>query len=173
MAIDALKRLALFIILCLAQVLVLNRMHLFGYATPLLYIYFVLLFPRNYPKWALLLWCFSLGLVNDTFSNTPGVGCASLTLIAAIQPYYLEFFVPRDAIENFEPTLRSLGFGKYTFYSMPLVLLYCLVFFALEAFNFFNWEQWLLSAVASTALTAVLIWVFEYAKGGKLAEPQI
>ena len=68
MAIDSLKRLLYFVLLCLTQVLVLNRIHLFGYATPLLYVYFVLLFPRNYPKWALLLWCFALGLVNDTFS---------------------------------------------------------------------------------------------------------
>ena len=172
MAIDALKRFAVLIVLCLAQALVLNRMHLLGYATPLLYVYFVLLFPRNYPKWALLLWCFALGLINDTFSNTPGVACASLTLIGAIQPYFLEIFVPRDAVENFEPSIRSLSYSKYLSYSLALVFLYCLVFFALEAFNFFNWEQWILSAAASALLTEVLIMVFEYVKGGKLAETQ-
>ena len=60
MAISELKRALLFLVLCLAQALVFNHIHLFGYATVLLYVYFVVMFPRNYPRWALLLWSFSL-----------------------------------------------------------------------------------------------------------------
>ena len=58
MNIDFLKRLLLFVVLLLVQVLVLNHIHLFDYATPLLYIYFVISFNRNYPKWAILVWSF-------------------------------------------------------------------------------------------------------------------
>ncbi|MBQ2127784.1 MAG: rod shape-determining protein MreD [Prevotella sp.] len=170
MTLDSLKRLLIFVVLCLAQVLVLNRIHLFGYATLLLYVYFVLLFPRNYPKWAILLWCFALGLVNDTFSNTPGVACASLTLLGVIQPYFLELFVPRDASADFNATLRSLSWGKYLAYAVPMVLFYSLVFFAIEAFNFFNWQQWLISSGATTLLTVVFILTFEYIKSSKQAE---
>lgn len=161
MTIDSLKRLLIFVALCLAQVLVFNRIHLFNIAMPLLYVYFVLLFPRNYPKWALLFWCFGLGLVNDTFSNTPGVSCATLTLLGAIQPYYLELFVPRDAVEDFRPALFSLGISKYIYYALPLVVFYCLVFFALESFNFFNWLQWLVCTGGSAVLTFVLILTLE------------
>lgn len=170
MTLDSLKRLLIFVVLCLAQVLVLNRIHLFGYATLLLYVYFVLLFPRNYPKWAILLWCFALGLVNDTFSNTPGVACASLTLLGVIQPYFIELFVPRDAPADFNATLRSLSWGKYLAYAVPMVLFYSLVFFAIEAFNFFNWQQWLISSGATTLLTVVFILTFEYIKSSKRAE---
>lgn len=170
MTLDSLKRLLIFVVLCLAQVLVLNRIHLFGYATLLLYVYFVLLFPRNYPKWAILLWCFALGLVNDTFSNTPGVACASLTLLGVIQPYFIELFVPRDAPADFSATLRSLSWGKYLAYAVPMVLFYSLVFFAIEAFNFFNWQQWLISSGATTLLTVVFILTFEYIKSSKQAE---
>jgi len=170
MTLDSLKRLLIFVVLCLAQVLVLNRIHLFGYATLLLYVYFVLLFPRNYPKWAILLWCFALGLVNDTFSNTPGVACASLTLLGVIQPYFIELFVPRDAPADFNATLRSLSWGKYLAYAVPMVLFYSLVFFAIEAFNFFNWQQWLISSGATTLLTVVFILTFEYIKSSKHAE---
>ncbi len=170
MTLDSLKRLLIFVVLCLAQVLVLNRIHLFGYATLLLYVYFVLLFPRNYPKWAILLWCFALGLVNDTFSNTPGVACASLTLLGVIQPYFIELFVPRDAPADFNATLRSLSWGKYLAYAVPMVFFYSLVFFAIEAFNFFNWQQWLISSGATTLLTVVFILTFEYIKSSKQAE---
>ena len=71
--IDELRRLALFVVLSLAQVLVFNHIHLFGYATLLLLVYFVVTFPRNYPRWAMLLWSFFLGLFADLFSNTPGM----------------------------------------------------------------------------------------------------
>ena len=73
------KRILGFALLCLAQALVLNRIHLFSFATPLLYVYMVLLFRRNYPHWGVLIWCFFMGLVVDSFSNTPGLATASMT----------------------------------------------------------------------------------------------
>ena len=161
MNIDTLKRLLLFVLLCLSQVLMFNRIHLFGWGTPLLYIYMVLLFPRDYPKWASLLWCFALGLVNDTFSNTPGVACASLTLLGALQPYFLELFVPRNVPGDFKPSSKTLGINKFFFYTFSLVLFYCLLFFALESFNFFNWLLWLECAGTSTLITLMLIWALE------------
>ena len=62
MNINFLKRLLLFLVLLVAQVLVLNHIHLFGYATPMLYIYFVISFQRGYPRWAVMVWSFLLGL---------------------------------------------------------------------------------------------------------------
>ena len=73
MNLDWVKTLSFFIVLLLVQVLVFNHIHLFGYATPLLYVYFVLSARRGFPKWALLLWAFLLGLSVDVFSNTPGL----------------------------------------------------------------------------------------------------
>lgn len=70
MNIDLLKGIALFVTLLLVQVLVLNHIHLFGFATPLLYMYVALIFRRNYPRWGILLWCFAMGLAVDIFSNT-------------------------------------------------------------------------------------------------------
>ena len=102
MSLDLLKRLGLFVALCVVQILILNHIHLFGVAIPLLYIYFAITFHRNTPKWAILLWCFALGLAIDVFSNTPGLAAGSMTLIAAIQPYLHELFIPRDSFEELE-----------------------------------------------------------------------
>ena len=164
MKIDLLKRFAWFLVFVLAQAVVLGRIHLFGVATPLLYVYFVLQFERNYPKWAVLLWSFFLGLFIDILSNTPGLAAASLTLIAAIQPYYFELFVPRDSADDLKPTLSTLGMLKYSYYTIPLVVLYCLLFYSLEFFNFYNLEYWALCVVGSAAITLVLIYAFEIAK---------
>jgi rod shape-determining protein MreD len=161
MNIDLLRRLLLFFILLLAQALVLNHIHLFGWATPLLYIYFVGSFRRNYPKWALLLWSFVMGLSVDIFSNTPGVAATSMTLLGLLQPYILELFMQRESDEELKPSIRSLGLVRYIYFTTLLTLIYCLVFFTVETFTFFNWLQWALCTACSTLLTVVLIVVVD------------
>ncbi len=160
---DLIKRIVWFFFFAVAQAIMLGRIHLFGYATPLFYVYFVAMFPLNYPKWGVLLWSFLLGLVIDTFSNTPGLTSASLTLIAAIQPYYFQLFVPRDSAETLEPSLTNLGRTKYAYYIVTLVLFYCMVFFTLELFNFFDVMEWALYVVTSTLITLMLIYTIEVA----------
>lgn len=157
MSFELIKRLAVFFILCVVQILFLNHIRLFGFATPMLYILFVIIFHRNTPKWALLLWSFALGLAIDVFSNTPGLAAGSMTLIAIIQPYLLELFIPRDSIEELRVSSTTLGLGKYIFFSTILIVIYCLVFFALETFSFYNWIHWLTCAGSSALLTLILI----------------
>lgn len=157
MNIDFLKRLLLFVVLLLVQVLVLNHIRLFGFATPMLYVYFVISFNRGYPKWAVLLWSFLLGLGIDIFADTPGVAASALTLTALLQPYALELFLQRDSDENLQPAIATLGLPKYAYFTLMLTFVYCLVFFTVEMFSFFNWLQWLLNVVGSTALSTLLI----------------
>ncbi|MBQ3362238.1 MAG: rod shape-determining protein MreD, partial [Prevotella sp.] len=151
----------------LAQSLVLGGIHLFNCATPLLYVYFVMMFPRNYPKWALLLWSFSMGLLIDVLFNTPGLAAASLTLIAAIQPYLLEAFTTQDSAENLEPTLKTLGWKKYTVYAVMTVLIFCIVIYSLEMFSFFNLLHWAMCVIGSTLITLVFIFTFEITRSKK------
>lgn len=92
MSIDLVKRLATFVVLVLVQGLVFNHIHLFNCATPLLYIIMVLHFRRNHPKWAVLLWCFMMGLCVDVFANTPGVAAASMAAVGLLQPYLFVTF---------------------------------------------------------------------------------
>ena len=161
MTIDLLKRIGWFLFFALIQVVVLGRIHLFGCATPLLYVWFVILLPRNYPKWSGLLWSFSMGLIIDIFFNTPGLAAASLTLIGIIQPYFFEIFVPRDSVEDLTPSVRSLGLLKYAYYVSVLVFFYCLVFFSIELFSFFEWPHWANCIIGSTLITLALIFTFE------------
>ena len=102
-----------------------------------------------------------MGLFVDVFSNTPGVSAVSMTLIGFIQPYLLMLFIPRDSPEDLEPTINSLGMAKFMYYTILLVLTYCLLFFTLETFNFFNWQQWAEAVGGSTVLTVILILVIE------------
>lgn len=161
MNVNILRNIIFFAVLLLVQVLVLNRISMFGCATPLLYIYFLLPTKRNQPRWATLLWGFAMGLAIDIFQNTPGVAAASMTLAALLQPYLLELFVPRDSADDFQPSIRSLNTSKYVFYSLALVFVYCVTFASIEAFNFYNWQQLLLCIVGCTALTETLVLVID------------
>ena len=157
MNIESLREALIFVVLLLVQVLVFNHVHLFNCATPLLYIYVALLSPRNTPRWVALISCFVMGFLVDIFSNTPGVSMASLTFLGLIQPLVLKLFLQHDSADDMKPSMRTLGIGRFVYYTILMVFVYCLLFFTLETFNFFNWIQWLESIVGSSIITIILI----------------
>lgn len=161
MNLELIKGVLLFFILCLAQVLVLNNIHLFDCATPLLCVYMVFMFRRNYPRWGILLWSFAFGLIIDIFSDTPGVATASMTLIGFLQPYIIEPFIPRDSAEDLKPSMKTLGVASYVYYTIIMVLVYCLLFFTLEMFNFFNILLWAKCVGGSAVLTIAMLLAIE------------
>ena len=57
-----LQRIEWFIGLVLLQVLVLNHMHINGYATPFFFIYFILKYNSGVSRNVLMIWAFLLGL---------------------------------------------------------------------------------------------------------------
>lgn len=148
-------------ILVLLQALILNHIHLFYCATPMLYLFLPLRFSNEQSRWSSLLWCFCTGLLVDIFSNTPGVAAGSLTLVGLLQPYVLPLFAPKEEEEEFIPTLKSLGWMKYISYAFIITLVYCFFFFTLEAFTFFNIVLWAESIGGSTLLTLFIILALE------------
>ncbi len=165
MNIDILKRIGVLILLCLLQALLLNNILLFGCATPLFFIYFALSLPRNCSRSATILWCFVMGLSVDILSNTPGVTAASMTLIGAVKPPFLEIFIQHDSEENLVASPMSIGVTQYLYYAGAMILLHNIVFFTLETFSFFNFLGWLADVGGSSALT--LLFVFVAANLGK------
>ncbi len=158
---DTIKYIVGTIILLIAQVLVLNNIHLFGCATPLLLVYIIIIMPANTPRWISLVTGFILGIISDIFSNTPGVATTTLTAIAFLQPFLLQLFVSNDAPESLSPSISTLGYIKFMFFSFIQILLYCLIFFALEGFSFFHFGQWALFAGGSTVLSFLLMLTIE------------
>lgn len=168
MATDFLKHLYFAVILILLQVLVLNKIHIMGCATPLLFILMPLRFSNTQPRWSILLWCFTIGLTTDIFSNTPGVGSASMTVVGLLQPYIFRMFIDKaDEDETITPSLKTLNWMKYITYSFTLTFILCLIFFTLEAFSFFDITLWLSSIGGSTLLTFLMILAIEKIRAQK------
>ena len=84
-----------------------------------------------------------------------------MTLLAFVQPLLMKLFLPRDSAEDFLPGIPALGLMKFVYFSFISILLYSLVFFTLEMFNFFNWTLWALSVGGSTLLTLLLVIVID------------
>ena len=151
----------MFVALLLAQVFILNHVHLFDVGTPLLYVYFAITFRRNFPKWLVLVSCFLLGLMVDIFSNTPGLAASVLTLVGFVQCYLINIIAPRDSADDLEASAKALGVSKFAALSSMLTFLYCMLFFAVETFNLFDVLWWLVRSLVSAVLTIVLILAVE------------
>lgn len=150
--------------LALLQVLILNNVHIGGYATPFLYIYFILKFESSVSRNELMLWGFLLGFVIDVFSNTPGMNTAAAVLLAFVRPLFLRLFAPRDGLENASPSFKSMGNSPFIKYLIACVFIHHMALLTIEFFSFTSASTLLLRMVFSTLLTVTCIMAVEGVK---------
>jgi len=157
-----LTRIGWFLALLLLQVFVFNHVHLWGYATPLPYVFFLLILPAATPRWLYVLLGFAMGLVLDLFTNTPGMAAASMSLVGLLTPILLRaMHKVDDDDENFLPSARTMKWGNFIRYALFLTFTNCALFFLLEAFTFFDWVALLLNILGSTFISTLIIAALE------------
>lgn len=152
-----LKRIGWFLGLILLQVLILNNVHIAGYATPFLYIYLLLKLPSSTSRNELLLWGFSMGLVIDIFSNTPGMNAAAGVFIAFLRPLFLRLFSPRDSSDEIIPSIKTIGVFSFTKYVVTCVLFHHVFLLLVESFSLFDINNLLIRIGSSVVLTVLCI----------------
>lgn len=156
-----------FLGLAMLQVLVLNQMHIVGYATPFLYIYFILKLNTRIGRNALMLWAFTLGLLIDMFGNTPGMNAASATILAFSRTSILRLVTLRDMDEGFRPGFRSMGVSSFLRYIFLASSLFCFVLFLIDTFSFYDLPVLLLKILSSIISTILCILCVEMLGGEK------
>lgn len=155
-------RLGRMILLLVVQLLILNHLHLFGYATPLIIGYMIICFETNVSRMSLLWWGFSMGMLYDIFSNTMGMAAASCTLLAMMKPYILKLFMPRDIVESFKPTIQNMGLSRYIWYSLSCMGLLHFSFYFLEAFSLEDLLLTIGAMIGGTILATLISVCVEY-----------
>ncbi|AXG68268.1 rod shape-determining protein MreD [Kordia sp. SMS9] len=123
-----------FVIAVLAQVLICNHIDFLGYINPLVYIYFIFLFPLNANRSAFLIIAFLLGLTVDMFSDTGGAHAAACVIIAYIRPFVLRFAFG-VSYEHQSIKLENTAVGQRFVYILILTFIHHFFFFLLEIFN--------------------------------------
>lgn len=156
-----------FLGLAILQVLVLNQMHIGGYATPFLYIYFILKLNTRTGRNALMIWAFALGLLIDIFANTPGMNAASVTLLAFSRTKILRLVTLRDMDEGFRPSVRSMGMSSFIRYVFLSCSLFCSILFLIDTFSFYDFPVLLLKILSSIVSTMLCVFCVEMLGGEK------
>lgn len=145
-------------VLILVQALVFNHIVLFDVAIAFVFIYIIIRLPMDMNTNWLLTWGFLAGVVMDLFSDTPGVNAVACTVLAMVKSPMLYAYVPRDdRTKNIYPSLASLGFSIYGKYLLSMTLIYCVLAFSLEYFNFADVKEISIMSASSAAFTFIIL----------------
>jgi len=155
------RRFGTFVFVALMQILFLNRISLFGYVTPLFYIWLIVRFDSYMKRTSMLLWAFSLGLVMDMFSGTPGLNAASATLLAMVQPGIVKMFVQTERYEQLFPSSATMGGRPFAGYLLLMTVLHHTTYFLLRSIPLGDWSVLVLKVIFSTLLTFIFMIVAE------------
>ena len=148
--------------LVLAHTLVFNHIHLMGYATPMPYVYALIILPHGTARWIYVVLGFCIGIVIDILSNTVGAAAAALTLVGLVTPLLLRTFAPDDKLEEeFTPSIKTIQWGGFLKLAVAVTFIHTLFFFLLETFSLFDALEILIKVGSSTALTVIFMMTFE------------
>lgn len=156
-----LKRLLYAALVVLIQVLLLDKINILGYATPYLFVFFILTLDTGLSPIKKMTWGFVLGLIVDMFSNTMGMHAAATTLLAFAQPSLLRLFFVYDKRDNVNPSLSYIGARQYLLYIFTGTLLHHFIFYILKTFSFADVLSLLMCILLSTVLSFLLMLVVE------------
>lgn len=149
-----LGNIARFILLLATQVLVFNRIDLFGYINPFPYILFIILYPVNGNKSGLLLASFFLGIVMDMFCNSGGVHAAACIILAYFRPSLFKFSFGLSYEYQTVRLNDVLTPERFSFILLAVVIHHS-VLFVLEVFKISFILDILLRTVLSTIFTII------------------
>jgi rod shape-determining protein MreD len=143
-----------FILLLTLQIVIFNNMNFLGFIMPLPYMLFIILYPVNGNRAALLLASFLLGLAMDVFSNSGGVHAAACLTLAYLRPSIFKFSF---GISYEYQTIKLndvLTPERFSFILISVVI-HHFTLFILEAFQVsFFWDI-LIRTLLSTVFTII------------------
>ena len=156
-----LGNIARFILLLVAQVLIFNRIDLFGFINPFPYVLFIILYPVNGNKSGLLAASFLLGLLMDMFWNSGGVHAAACLVLAYYRPAIFKFSFGLS-YEYQTVRLNDVVTPERFSFLLIAIVLHHVVLFVLEVFKVsFLWDI-LVRTVLSTIFTIITCIIIIY-----------
>jgi rod shape-determining protein MreD len=156
-----------FILLLLVQIVIFNKINLFGYINPYPYILFILLYPVNSNRAGLLVASFFLGLTIDMFLNSGGVHATASLVLAYLRPSFFKFSF---GLSYEYQTIRindRLSPERFTFLLISIVT-FTFILYLLEFFKFsFFFEiitRTILSSLFTLLISILIIYLFKPSK---------
>ncbi len=152
-----------FFLYLLAQVLVFNKMVLFGTAHGFVYVAFLLTLPFELAVIPGMFIGLALGLGIDAFTNTFGLHAAASVLLMYVRPMLISGLAPQGGYQpGAVPRPGSMGFGWFMPYALMLIFIHHLVVFFIEFGSFALFWGTLLKVIVSTGYSFLLIVIIQY-----------
>lgn len=162
-----LSNIARFILLLVAQVLIFNNINFFGYLNPFPYVLFIILYPVNGNKPALLLASFLLGIIMDMFCNSGGVHAAASIALAYLRPTFFRFAFGVSYEYQTVKINDKLTPERFSFILISTIT-HHFILFILETFRlnfFFNiLIQTIFSTIFTIIVSIIIIYLFKPSK---------
>ena len=149
-----------FIAVVLLQALIFNQFNLFGFINPMVYLYFIILYPINSNRLYFIAICFFLGLTMDMFAASGGVHAAACTFIAWFRLYLLKYTF---GVSFHHKSLRieQAPINLLFSYVLLITIIHHLIVFWVEAFTVAHilliLKQTLFTGIASFIFLLVLL----------------
>ncbi|MFI3240016.1 MAG: rod shape-determining protein MreD [Bacteroidales bacterium] len=160
-----------FILILILQSVIFNKIVLFGVATPMMIVYYIIKLPIKLNRIYALTVVFLLGLSVDIFANTLGMNAlASVLTLYFRKPIMRIFYDYETETNSFDVNIRRGGAVNFLKYTITLAFVYCFVIFVIQSFTLFDFWSLLFKIIFSTVLTTVIIIAFEsinISSGGK------
>lgn len=156
-----------FVLLILSQVLLFNKIVLFGHLVAYVYVIFLILYPVKEQRNLFLFISFLLGLSMDMFMNSGGVHAAACLVTAYSRPKLLRF-VYGISFEHQTVKVASSPLTQLFSITLLIVLVHHLTLFFLEAFSinlmFYALKKTILTGIFTTLMSLILITLFRSKK---------
>ena len=148
-----------FILFCVLQTFIFERIHLGPFLYPCVYVLFILLFPFGYNTLYLLLWSFVMGLSIDLFSaGALGFHTSAATCLAFLRSNVFKMVATKGDVGQLAiPGPNTLGLPWYTTYVIFSLLIHHTVLFLWENFHFTYLFFTILRILCTTFLNTILI----------------
>ncbi len=155
------KNIVRFLLLISIQLFLLNKMNLFGFLNPFIYVLFIILMPLKINKLLLLFIAFFTGFTIDYFGNTPGLHSSATVLIAFLRPGLLRaFFGNIEFTLDEEPNIAKLGFFGFFKYALVMVFVHNFSLYFLEILSLSKIVMILKNTLYNGLATMVLIYIY-------------
>ncbi len=145
------------------QVLLFNKMVIFGKGFAFVYLGFLLTFSFDLGVIAAMFIGFATGVTMDVFSNTLGVHASASVLLMYVRPYFLKLFTPHGGYPlGAKPSPVYMGFNWFATYALVLIFIHHTWLFLVEAGGFQLFFFTLQKIILSTFFTFSVITIIQY-----------
>lgn len=152
-----------FLLTILAQVFVLNYVHLFGCVNAYLYLLALLMLPFELPLGLQYLIGFATGFLIDMFTMTYGINTSACVLMMFVRPYLVMALNGRKTDDMVDKPLPGVkDFRWLLAYTVILVFLHQFATVMLETFTFRHFWKTILVILGNTILSSFVILCCEY-----------